>query len=261
VLQCSGIETDTCLTAAQVIALKKLYGGEQTANGNLFPGYAPGGEAEPAGWRPWITGEAPEHSLMFAFGTQFFKNMVFDDPAWDYQTFSADRDTKTADKRMARILNATNPDLSRFQARRGKLILYHGWSDAAIAPYNTVDYYKAVEKKMGSDDARRFIRLFMVPGLQHCSGGRGPDNFGQGGVASGDSEHNVASALEVWVEQGVAPERIVATKRKNGVGPESAIMRTRPLCAFPLIARYKGSASTDDGANFACAKEQSTHSK
>ncbi len=257
VLQCSGVETDACLTTPQVIALKKLYTGGFTSNGNhLFPGYAPGGEADPAGWGIWITGPAPEHSLMFAFATQFFQNMVFNDPAWDYHTFNADRDTKSADERMARILNATDPDLSRFQARGGKLILYHGWSDAAIAPENTIDYYNDVMAEMGWDDVHKFVRLFMVPGLQHCSGGAGPDRFGQDGVASGDPEHNIDNALERWVEQGVAPERIVASKRNDDAGPENAIVRTRPLCAYPLVAHYKGSGSTDDAANFTCAREK-----
>jgi hypothetical protein len=260
-LQCSGVETDTCLSAPQVNTLKKLYAGGHTSDGKqLFPGYAPGGEAERGGWQLWITGAAPERSLMFGFGTQFFKNMVFDDPAWDYHAFNVDRDTKTADEKLARILNATNPDLSRFHARGGKLILYHGWNDAAIAPRNTIDYYENVVVKMGSDDARSFVRLFMAPGVQHCFGGSGPADFGQGGVASGDAEHNIDSALERWVEQGIPPERIVASKRKNDGDPQSEIVRTRPLCAYPLVAHYKGSGSTDDAANFECAKQETTNS-
>ncbi len=262
VLQCAGAEADTCLSAPQVIALKKVYAGGHVSSGKaLFPGYAPGGEAESGGWQLWITGAAPEQSLMFAFATQFFKNMVFDNAAWDYHMFNVDRDTKIADERMARILNATSPDLSRFRARGGKLILYHGWSDAAIAAHNTIDYYKDVVAKMGSDTSRGFVRLFMVPGMQHCFGGSGPNSFGQASVASSDPEHNVDNALERWVEEGVAPERIVATKRKNDLDSQSEVVRTRPLCAYPLVAHYKGSGSTDDEANFACAKEETTNSK
>jgi len=262
VLQCEGAETDRCLTAPQVIALQKLYAGGRTSGGQqVFPGYAPGGEAEPGGWEPWITGVAPERSLMFGFGTQFFKNMVFDSAAWDYHTFDVDRDTKAADEKMARILNATNPDLSRFRAHGGKLILYHGWSDAAIAAPNTIDYYESVVAKMGSGEAHGFLRLFMVPGMQHCGGGSGPNSFGQFGAGSGDAQQDMGAALERWVEQGIAPERIVATKRRNDRDPKSEVVRTRPLCAYPLVARYKGSGSTDDAANFVCAKEETASSR
>ncbi|MGC9973300.1 MAG: tannase/feruloyl esterase family alpha/beta hydrolase [Bryobacteraceae bacterium] len=255
VLQCDGAETDQCLTAPQVIALKKLYAGGRTSGGRqVFPGYAPGGEAETGGWMPWITGLAPERSLMFSFGTQFFKNMVYDNAAWDYRTFNVDRDTQAADQKMAPILNATNPDLSRFKARGGKLILYHGWSDAAIAAPNAIDYYQSVVAKMGQKQAHGFVRLFMVPGMQHCGGGSGPNSFGQFGMGSGDPEHNLGAALERWVEHGIAPERIIATKRKNDLDPKSDVLRTRPLCAYPQVARYKGTGSTDDAANFACAR-------
>jgi feruloyl esterase len=255
VRECQGAETDSCLTAAQVTALKKLYAGGRLADGKrLFPGYAPGGEAGPGGWAVWITGPAPERSLMFAFGTQFFKNMMFGDPAWDYRTFNVDRDTKAADEKFAPILNATNPDLRRFRARGGKLILYHGWSDAAIAPQNTIDYYESVAAKMGARRTQEFVRLFMVPGMQHCFGGAGPSSFGQLGVAGGDADHDVDAALERWVEKSVAPERIVAAKRKSDFDPQSEVLRTRPLCAYPAVARYQGSGSTDDAANFVCGK-------
>jgi feruloyl esterase len=254
-LECQGAETDACLTAPQVTALKKLYAGGQLAGGKrLFPGYAPGSEAAPGGWALWITGPAPERSLMFAFGTQFFKNMMFGDPAWDYRTFDADRDTKAADEKMAPILNATNPDLSRFRARGGRLILYHGWSDAAIGPQNTIDYFESVTAKMGARQTRQFVRLFMVPGMQHCFGGAGPSSFGQLGATGGDADHDIDAALERWVEKNIAPEQIVAAKRKNDFDPKSDAVRTRPLCAYPAVARYKGSGSTDDAANFVCAK-------
>jgi len=253
-LQCRGAESDGCLTDPQVQALKKLYDGTRDAKGRLlFPGYAPGGEADPAGWRPWITGPAPDKSLLFAFGTGFYRNMVFNDTGWDYNKLNIDRDAKAADERMGPRLNATNPDLRRFNKRGGKLILYHGWSDAAIPAQNTIDYYRSVVKKMGVRKADAFVRLFMVPGMQHCAGGVGPNLFGQLGVAQGDPQHNIAAALERWVEQGVAPEEIIAARRKNAADAASAIERTRPLCAYPKAARYKGSGSTDDAANFECS--------
>lgn len=254
VLECQGAESDSCLTAPQVAALKKLYAGGRTSHGQLFPGYAPGGEAEPGGWAVWITGPSPGRSATYILSTQFFKNMVFDNAAWDYHTFDADRDTKAADDKQSHNLNATDADLSRFSARGGKLILYHGWSDAAIAPQNTIDYYESVVAKAGARQAAGFVRLFMVPGMQHCGGGSGTSSFGQFSLSSGDPDRNMDAALERWVEKGVAPERIVAAKRKKDFDPMSAVVRTRPLCAYPLTARYQGTGSTDDAANFVCAK-------
>ena len=105
---------------------------------------------------------------------------------------------------------------------------------------------------MGAKQAAGFVRLFMVPGMQHCGGGSGANSFGQFTVESADADHDVDVALERWVEKGVAPERIVAAKRKSDLDPTSAIVRTRPLCAYPLTAHYQGTGSTDDAANFVC---------
>ncbi len=254
-IECKGPETDSCLTTPQVAALKKLYAGGSTSHGKLFPGYSPGGEAEMGGWGVWITGPAPDKSLMYAFGTQFYKNMVLDNASWDYHTFQTDRDTKASDDKESRNMNATDPDLSKFKARGGKLILYHGWSDAAIAPQNTINYYDSVAGKMGSQTAG-FVRLFMVPGMQHCGGGSGPNQFGQMAVASGPEDQGMDAALERWVETGVAPERIIATKRKSDYDAKSPVVRTRPLCAYPLAAKYKGTGSTDEAENFVCAKHE-----
>jgi hypothetical protein len=197
---------------------------------------------------------------MYAFGTQFFKNMVFADPAWDFRTFQVDRDTKTADDKMGRMLNATDSDLKRFKERGGKLILYHGWSDAAIPAQSTIDYFQSVVSKMGATDSASFVRLFMVPGMQHCGGGSGPNSFGPG-AAQGDRQHDMGRALERWVEDGVAPEQVIATKYKSGSNPPNGVARTRPLCPYPQIARWKGSGSTDDAANFVCTKPESLASR
>ena len=254
-LLCKGPETDSCLTATQVVALKKLYSGPHTSDAKeIFPGFAPGGEAEPGGWGLWITGPAPEHGLLYAFGTQFFKNMVFNDPNWDYRAFNIERDTKAADEKFAGILNATNPDLRAFNARGGKLIIYHGWSDAAIAPRNTIDYYDTVTAKLGLNETRRFVRLFMVPGMQHCAGGSGANSFGQFNADIADPRRDMNTALERWVEQGIAPDQIIAAKRKSDFDSKSEVIRTHPLCAWPLEARYSGSGSPDDAANFTCGK-------
>ena len=253
VLLCKSAESDSCLTRPQMTALQALYDGLKDANGKtLFPGYSAGGEAEPGGWAPWITGNAPEHSLMFAFGTQFFKNMVFENPEWDFRSFDAVRDTKIADSKMAAALNATDPDLSAFRERGGKLILFHGWSDAAIPAVNTINYYRSVVAKAGAKDAETFVRLYMVPGMQHCEGGPGPDVFSHVGTARGDRAHDIDTALEDWVEQSIAPAQIVASKYRGSARPGADVVRTRPLCPYPLVAAYKGTGSTDDAANFTC---------
>jgi feruloyl esterase len=243
VLLCKGSESDACLTAPQVAALKTIYAGLP----KVLPGYSPGGEAEPGGWAGWITGPEREKAAMFDFGTQFYKNMVYENPEWDYRTFDAARDTKAGDDKMARILNSTNPDLSAFQKRGGKLILYHGWSDAAIPAQNAIDYYGTVTAKMGN--ATQFVRLYMVPGMQHCGGGSGPNVFGQGATGNGDPRRDVGAAMEAWVEKGIAPREIVAEKRGAG----NKVERTRPLCPYPQVARWKGTGSTDAAANFVCA--------
>jgi hypothetical protein len=251
-LLCTGAESASCLTARQVATLEKIYGGAHTAKGELiFPGYSLGGEVGANGWGGWITGAAREKSLQFAFGTNFFKFMVYSNPAWDYHAFNVDRDMKVADDSLAVKLNAINPDLKKFQDRGGKLILYHGWSDAAIPPVSTVNYYQNVVSKMGAEDAGSFVRLFMVPGMQHCGGGPGPNMFGQGGVTGGDPDHDIDAALHRWVEEGKAPEQIIATKLK-GASPASGVARTRPLCRYPQVAKWSGTGSTDDAANFTC---------
>lgn len=251
-LLCGGAENGKCLTEPQVNALGKLYDGLRDSKGKLlYPGYAMSGEAEQGGWGQWITGPEPEKSLLFAFGTGFYKNMVFGDPAWDYRKFNVDADLRTAVAKTAGILNATDPDLQRFKARGGKLILYHGWCDAAIPAQAVIDYYRSVTKKLGAKRTAEFVRLFMVPGMQHCGGGAGPSAFGQGGVAQGDARSNIAAALERWVEQGTAPEEVIATKDRSAANP---VVRTRPLCAYPKVAKYKSTGGTDDASSFACVE-------
>jgi hypothetical protein len=254
-LICTGPDSDSCLTAPQVKALEKIYSGPRSSKGaTVFPGYSPGGETGGGGWSLWTSGVAPQKSLGFAFGTQFFANMVYEDAAWDFKTFTVDQGMKAADDKLAKTLNATDADLKRFQARGGKLIMYHGWSDAAIPPVNSIDYYKEVAAKMGPKESEGFLRLYMVPGMQHCGGGPGPNVFGTGSVPLGDAQHDAGKALERWVEDGVPPGEIIATKFKTGTSPASGVVRTRPLCPYPQVAHWKGTGSTDDAANFVCGK-------
>jgi feruloyl esterase len=171
---------------------------------------------------------------------------VFQNPEWDYTTMNLDRDVAYADEHVGKILNSFNADLRPFRDRGGKLLQYHGWADWGITPYNSIDYFNAVTETVGgsrSDAARRevqdFHRLFLLPGVSHCRGGAGPDVFD--GMA----------ALVAWVERGEAPERIEAAKIVDG-----ETVRTRPLCPYPQVARYDGTGSTDEAANFACVAEE-----
>ena len=192
-------------------------------------------------------------SLIGTFGTQFFRNMVFADPTWDFRSFQLERDTKGADDKFARTLNATDPDLTALRKRGAKLIIWHGWSDPAISPLNAIRYYQAVQAKMGARETDAFARLFMLPGVQHCDGGPGATGFYGAGALKSDAEHDVNLAIERWVEDGVAPAQIIATKFKTAAEPASGVAGTRPLCPYPQVARYKGTGSTDEAGNFACA--------
>lgn len=253
-LLCKGPDSGACLTQTQITALRKIYAGPGNSRGEqIFPGDLPGAETGREGWGLWVTGPKPRTSLQYFFGTQFFQNMMFNDPRWDFQALNFDRDIKPTDDKMAQILNATEANLKKFKDRGGKLILYHGWDDPAISPVNTVNYYNSVVVKMGRQDVDSFLRLYMLPGLQHCGGGPGPDipnSLEQPGIAR-NPEHDVVSALEWWVERGVAPVTIVAAKYRAQGSSTSGVAETRPLCPYPQTARYKG-GSTDDAANFAC---------
>ena len=256
---CKGADSDSCLTAPQVTALKKIYAGPRNSQGEqILPSFSPGGEDGEGGWALWITGAAPGKSLQFFFGNGFFTNMVFDDPKWDFRTLNFDGDVTLADKKEAAILNSTDPNLKPFAARGGKLILYHGWSDAAIPPVNTINYFEQVIATMGRKETNSFVRLYMVPGLQHCGGGPGANSFGQWGVLppGNDPQHDVQSAVEQWVEKGIAPKEIIATKHVSDFDPSSGVQMTRPLCPYPQLAKYKGKGDTNDASSFVCAAEK-----
>lgn len=252
VLICKNGDADSCLTEAQAQTIKAIYAGARSPDGKLyFPGYVPG--SEDSGWSAWITGQSPRRSAGFFFGSQFFTNMVYEKTDWDYRTFNFLEAGKLAESKTAATLNAIDPNLKAFRARGGKLILYHGWSDPGIPALNTIDYFQSVQQRLGFGESNSFMRLFMVPGMSHCGGGPGPNIFGQAGLApSDDPQHDLYRALEQWVERGVAPESVIATKYNNDRRAQGVKM-TRPLCAYPKIAKYKGSGDQNDAANFVCA--------
>jgi feruloyl esterase len=240
VLQCTAEEQPTCLTAPQVEAARKIYGPEKNprTGQEIFPGLDPGSEM---GWGPLAGGPQP-----LSIATDHFKYVVFKDPNWDYKTFDFDKDVALTDKIDNGLLNATDPDISKFVGHGGKLLMYHGWTDQLIPPRNSINYYNSVVGVLGAAKAADSVRLFMAPGMNHCGGGDGPSNF------------DALGALEQWVEGGKAPERIVASKRSGGGAPGAApgqVERTRPLCVYPQVAQYKGSGDTNDAANFVCAVE------
>ena len=245
-LLCKQGDELTCLTAPQVASLKKVYAGGTDNEGHLiFPGLMPGDEVNQ--WKGWLVGNGPGVSL---YTQNYFRYMVFGDPNWDALTADTDTALHAAEAKTAHALNATDPDLSRFAARGGKLILYHGWNDPAISPLNTIHYYEQVQAKMGEAKTAEFVRLYMVPGMGHCGGGPGATSFGQSGLnTANDPNSDILDALQAWQEHGAAPASIIATKS----GAASKVEMTRPLCPYPQAAKYNGTGDPNDKASFACA--------
>lgn len=251
VLLCKGSDSSECLTQPQIHSLNVLYGGVRDAQGGLvWPGFSMGDET---GWRAWITGESPGGSAGSLYVENYFRYMVTGDPKANVLAIGEDELLRASKEKGAADLDATNPDLSRFQARGGKLILYHGWNDPAISPSNTISYFESVQRQMGAGQTASFVRLYMVPGMEHCTGGPGASGFGQLGIptASG-SKFGVFDQLENWVEKGSDSGEVIATK--YGAGKDGAMEKvfTRPLCAWPSVARYSGSGDPNDAANFSC---------
>jgi feruloyl esterase len=229
VLTCNQGDATSCLTAPQLEAAAKLYAGPRHSKTGqqAFPGLEPGSEL---GWS-MLAGPQP-----MSLATDVYKFLVFENPNWDYKTINPDSDFPLAEKAIANSMDATNPNLKPFIDHGGKLLMYHGWSDPGIPPLNTVQYYKNVVSTLGgTSKTTNSIRLFMIPGMNHCQGGDGTDKFD--GIA----------ALAQWVENGKAPDQIIAAHQING-----KVDRTRPLCPYPQVAKYKGSGGTDEAANFVC---------
>ncbi len=264
-LLCKGdTDNDECLTPRQVVTLQKIYGGliDAGTKKQLYSGYEATFEAD--FWPKSVIAEKPEQTPGYYFGSELLSNMVVDDPDLDIYRLAPGVAADLVNKKMIAgeplpdILNSNNPDLQKFRDRGGKLIVYHGWGDTLPSPGGSVDYFQSVARTLGGiNKTTNFYRLFMVPGMGHCGRGPGANSFGQSSSYApslkNDAEHNIIQALESWVENGVAPKKIVAAKYVNDK-PVEGVAFTRPLCAYPNIAKYKGSGSMDLAANFVCAE-------
>jgi feruloyl esterase len=242
-LLCSGADAATCLTAPQVAAAKKIYQGpvNPSTSTSIYPGPPVGSES---GWSSYWGTTEPTRA-------DFWRYWVFDNPDWNWWTFDFNRDYAYALAKVGGYVDQNNPDISAFKAHNGKLITYQGWADPVVSPYDTIAYYQKVVAAQGSQaNTDAFFRLFMAPGMGHCGGGAGPANFGNNGQTAPviDPQHDLISALDAWVTKGTAPDQIIASKTSG-----STVVRTRPLCAYPTKAMYKGTGSTDDAANFTCS--------
>ncbi len=256
-LQCTGADAPNCLTAAQVGAVKKVYAGPSNSRGRqLHPGFPPGAEGGDtpgagavSGWQTWISGPSiplppvDNNPLQFTFSDHYLRYFVFSNPAYDpIASFDFDRDPRAL-RETGKFINADNTDLSAFRKGGGKLLLWHGWSDHALMAERTIEYYEDVVDRVGSrKKADRFTRLYLAPGMHHCANGPGPNVF------------DMLTPLEKWVEQGITPGPVVATKYANNNVAAGVVERTRPLCEYPKVARYIGSGSIDSAANFECRK-------
>lgn len=247
-----GSAPGSCLTSGQLDVVKLIYAGTTLKNGEVYSyGFPPGHEGGATGWRQWVSGQEPpvpvaDGSLAYTgkelpsgyrlmdFNFKFL-SLDQDDPDYDWRKFDLDRDVPRM-KTMTEILSPLDPDLRPYRKHGGKLLLYHGWADPGISAYGTLAYHDAVVKAVGGQtNADEFLRTYFVPGMHHCSGGPGPNQF------------DMLTALEGWVERGEAPAAIVASHRVDG-----KVVRSRPLCPHPQVARYTGSGSIDEASSFTC---------
>ena len=269
-LLCPKGDAPNCLTHAQIDAVTRMYAGPKDARSGqpIYPGYTFGSEGVVAnegesdalpGWSAyWSNPRQPTEPDR----ADFFKYWVFHDPHWDWWKFNWGSDIDMIDHTVGTVFNATSSDLHEFQSNHGKLIMFMGWADPVGAADEAINYYDSVEaQESGSTPAERrkqteaFLRLYMVPGMAHCAGGPGATHFS---TATRDSEppvsdarHDMAIALENWVERGIAPQALIATRFDNERGTDRRVLFQRPLCVYPQVAQYRG-GPTESAASFAC---------
>ena len=232
----SGQDPKSCLTPAEVTGLAQIYSGAHYASGaQVYPGWPRGME--------FALLQARRDGVA-ALGAGTFRDMVFDNPQWDFHTINYDRDVKAEDEKIGAVMNDGSPDLAEFRRLGGKLILWHGWSDPLISPLHTIAYYgrlaahlapKGTAKAAALTQVSDFARLFLAPGVMHCGRGPGPDTF------------ESVEALDAWVEHGTAPDSMIATHKTAG-----KVDRSRPLCAYPHQAVYDGRGDINVAASFSC---------
>ena len=260
-LRCRVAPPSIGLTSAKLQTFESIHQGPKDRSGRqVYPGQAYGSEA--AGWDETVSAtsfEAAEtEAQMSMYGANYYRNFIYQDRNWSFHGFDLDKGRADAERVVGKIMNADDVTFKAFKARGGKFIQYAGLADSIVTPLSSVRYYQAVVAAQGnkSDPAtlaktQEFYRLFLAPGVGHCGGGAGPNQFGQAGGVE-DAEHDMVAALEQWVEKGVAPARIIATKYISDDKTKGVAM-TRPLCPFPQVAKYKGSGEVTDAANFSCA--------
>ena len=239
----AGVDAPDCLTSAQATTVKKIYSGPTSGGKPFFPGFMVGSEAvnvgpngASSGWLNAIVPAKPEAKPAdFNLAEGVMKYLILNPPQpnYDFMTFDYDRDTKLV-SRWSKLADPKDADLSRFRRSGGKLLMTYGWADTILQPMMGVNYYEAVLSKNGRNTPE-FARLFMMPGVAHCGGGIGPDRI------------DAVTAVIDWVEKGKAPDQLLASKVTNG-----QVVRTRPLCPYPQVARYTGQGSIDEAANFRC---------
>ncbi|HTY62689.1 MAG TPA: tannase/feruloyl esterase family alpha/beta hydrolase [Acidobacteriota bacterium] len=227
-IQCKEGDGNDCLTAPQVEALRDIYAGTKNprTGEKIFAGFEPGSEPQ---LMTLVSGKEP-----FPVATSYFRDVVLNNPQWDYKSYDYDKDLAASYKAGSDIVDVPSNGLAKFFNGGGRLLLSHGWSDGLIPASNTAAFYKSMTATMDPKKAAASTRLFMLPGVGHCGGGDGP------------SVTDMLSVIDQWVETGKAPDRIIASN------PPNQKPMTRPLCPYPQIAKYKGSGSTDDAANFEC---------
>jgi feruloyl esterase len=261
-LKCVEGQAQGCLTAEQIAAARRIYAGPRDARTGrpIYPGYPFGTEGvmasaddEHPGWTGyWANPDKPTEPQR----ADFFRYWVFGDPNWSWWSFDWSRDVDAVRAKMSAVFDATSPDLRRFAAHHGKLIMFMGWQDPVGAPPEAINYYQAARK--ATPGADQMLRLYMVPGMAHCAGGPGATNFSSATRDSTppvrDAAHDMAVALERWVEAGDAPRALIATHYAGEKGDRRVAFQ-RPLCPYPQVARYRGGPQAE-ASSFVCAVPQ-----